>query len=152
MAFGESKRLKLQRNEPITGSSSAGKWWLYPIVTEQGIEESFFAPEPIHNIIKENNLKAGDEFILSRVQNGKPGSSKLELSLVSSALPSTPASTPQPVSHAHADNLKETMRQCLSEAIDIVRSLPDIPFQNDDIRAICASLFIARTKLGNGFH
>jgi hypothetical protein len=125
----------LQRNEPITGSSSAGKWWLYPVVTEQGIEESFFAPEPIHNIIQESKFKAGDEFILSRVQNGKPGSSKLELSLVS---PSSP--------QLHTDNLKETMRQCLAEAIEIVRSLPDIPFQNDDIRAICSSLFIARTR------
>jgi hypothetical protein len=139
--FGQSKQLKLLRNEPLTGSSSAGKWWLYPVVTEQGIEESFFAPEPIHNIIQESKLKAGDEFILSRVQNGSKNSSKLELSLVSSSSP-----------QAHADNLKETMRQCLAEAIDIVRSLPDIPFQNDDIRAICASLFIARTKLGNGFH
>jgi hypothetical protein len=142
----------LLRNEPITGSNGYGPYYLYPVVTEQGVEESFFAPEPIHNIIQESRLKAGDEFILSRVQNGKPGSSKLELSLVSAALPAPLASTPLPVSQAHADNLKETMRQCLAEAIDIVRSLPDIPFQNDDIRAICASLFIARTKLGNGFH
>ena len=139
LVLGQSKQLKLLRNEPIIGSNNYGPYYLYPVVTEQGVEESFFAPEPIHNIIKEHKLKAGDEFILSRVQNGKPGSSKLELSLVSVA---SVASTPQ----AHADNLKETMRQCLAEAIDIVRSLPDIPFQNDDIRAICASLFIARTR------
>src|SRR5512137_141439 len=83
VASGQSKRLKLLLNQPITGSSSAGKWWLYPVVTEQGIEESFFAPEPLHDILQEHKLKAGDEFILSRVQNGKPGSSKLELSIVS---------------------------------------------------------------------
>ena len=135
MEFGQNKRLKLLRNEPITGSNSYGPYYLYPIVTEAGIEESFFAPEPIHNIIKEHKLKAGDEFILSRVQNGKPGSSKLELSLVSSSSPQT-----------HADNLKETMRQCLAEAIDITRSFTDVPFQNDDVRAICSSLFIARTR------
>jgi len=133
--FGQSKRLKLQRNSPITGTNGYGQYYLYPVVTEQGIEESFFAPEPLHNIIKEHKLKAGDEFILSRVQNGKPGSSKLELSLVS---PSSP--------QAHADNLKEIMRQCLSEAIDITRSFTDVPFQNDDVRAICSSLFIARTR------
>ena len=135
VALNQSKRLKLLRNEPITGSNGYGPYYLYPVVTEQGVEESFFAPEPLHNIIKEHKLKAGDEFILSRVQNGSKNSSKLELSLVS-------ASSPQ----LHTDNLKETMRQCLAEAIDIVRSLPDIPFQNDDIRAICSSLFIARTR------
>jgi hypothetical protein len=86
-------------------------------VTEQGSEESFFAPEPIHNIIQEHNLKAGDEFILSRVQNGSKNSSRLELSLVSAPSP-----------HAQTDNLKEIMRQCLSEAVEIVHSLPDIPF------------------------
>jgi hypothetical protein len=141
VAFGQSKRLKLLRNEPITGSNSYGPYYLYPVVTEDGIEESFFAPEPLHNIIKEHNLKAGSEFILSRVQNGKPGSSKLELSLVSVPTPPPASSTEQ-----QADNLKEIMRQCLVEAVEIVHSLPDIPFQNDDIRAICASLFIARTR------
>ena len=80
--FGQSKRLKLLK-DPITGTNDYGTYYLYQVVTEQGIEESFFAPEPIHNIIQENKLKAGDEFILSRVQNGKLGSSKLELSLVS---------------------------------------------------------------------
>jgi hypothetical protein len=135
VVLGQNKRLKLQRNEPITGSNGYGPYYLYPVVTEQGIEESFFAPEPIHNIIQENKLKAGDEFILSRVQNGKPGSSKLELSLVSSSSP-----------QAHADNLKEIMRQCLAEAVEITRSFTDIPFQEESIRAICSGLFIARTR------
>ena len=135
VALNQSKRLRLLRNEPITGSNGYGPYYLYPVVTEQGIEESFFAPEPIHNIIQEHKLKVGDEFILSRVQNGKPGSSKLELSLVSSSS-----------AQVHADNLKETMQQCLAEAVEITRSFTDVPFQNDDVRAICSSLFIARTR------
>jgi hypothetical protein len=109
---------------------------------ETGEELAFFAPEEINNIIVEKKLGKGSEFLIKKVahQNGsKKMSPRLESSLVSAA---SVAPTPQVL----ADNLKEIMRQCLSEAIVIVRSLPDIPFQNDDIRAICASLFIARTR------
>ena len=155
LALNQEIRLRLLKDKCYIGENSVGKYFLYSTVnTETGEEMAFFAPEEIHAIIIERGFGKGSEFTIKKIalQNGKKIGSKLELSLVSSVLPAPPASTPQPVSQAHADNLKETMRQCLTEAIDIVRSLPDIPFQNDDIRAICASLFIARTKLGNGFH
>jgi hypothetical protein len=127
----------LLRNEPITGSSSAGKWWLYPVVTEQCIEESFFTPEPIHNIIQEHKLKAGDEFILSRVQNGKPGSSKLELSLVSVAEP-TPVTS-------QTDGLKEILLQCVKDAAEVIRS-SGVQFGNDELQKLATTLFIQRAK------
>ena len=147
MEFGQSKRLKLLRNEPITGSNNYGLYYLYPVVTEAGIEESFFAPEPIHNIIKEHKLKAGDEFILSRVQNGKPGSSKLELSLVSAAASSSQSAD-------SSDNLRETLLQCVRDAASIVNEVKDeVGFRTEETtRSLSLSLFIARTKLGNGFH
>jgi hypothetical protein len=49
-------------------------------------------------------------------------------------------------SQGYADNFKDIMRQCLSEVVDITRSFTDVPFQNDDVRAICSSLFNARTR------
>ena len=54
-----------------------------------------------------------------------------------------PAATP-----AHSscqDNLKGIMEQCLREAVEITRSVQGVPFQNEDMRAICSCLFIART-------
>ena len=137
MEFGQSKRLKLQRNSPITGTNGYGQYYLYPVVTEQGVEESFFAPEPIHNIIQESKLKAGDEFILSRVQNGKPGSSKLELSLVSVAEPS-------PVT-SQTDGLKEILLQCVKDAADVIRS-SGVQFGNDELQKLATTLFIQRAK------
>ena len=146
VALNQSKRLKLLRNEPITGSNGYGPYYLYPVVTEQGVEESFFAPEPLHNIIKEHKLKAGDEFILSRVQNGKPGSSKLELSLVSAA-----TSSSQPADSS--DNLRETLLKCVRDASSIVQEVKEeVAFRVEDLRSLSLTLFIARTKLGNGFH
>ena len=137
--FGQSKRLKLLRNSPITGTNGYGAYWLYPVVTEQGIEESFFAPEPIHNIIQESKLKAGDEFILSRVQNGKPGSSKLELSLVSVSQTKYSAS--------ESDSLKELMIQSMKDAAEIVVAVPELAYRAEDARAIGLSIFIARSHL-----
>jgi hypothetical protein len=144
--FGQSKRLRLLRNEPITGSNNYGPYYLYPVVTEAGIEESFFAPEPLHTIIQEHKLRAGDEFILSRVQNGKPGSSKLELSLVSAA-----TSSSQPADSS--DNLRETLLKCVRDASSIVQEVKEeVAFRVEDLRSLSLTLFIARTKLGNGFH
>ena len=100
-------------------------------------EKALFATNEIHQIITERSLGKGSEFNLKRNKNGKPGSSKFELSLVSAANPTPPE---------NADNFREFMRQCLVEAIDITRSFTDVPFHNDDVRAICSSLFIARTR------
>jgi hypothetical protein len=141
-ALNEEVRVKLLKDKPYTGENTRGKYFLYSVVDlASGEEKAFFAPPEIHDLIVEKHLGKDSEFILKKIpfQNGSKISSKLELSLVSAT---SVTHTPQ----AHADNLKETMRQCLAEAIDIVRSLPDIPFQNDDIRAICSSLFIARTR------
>ena len=135
VAFGESTRLRLLRNEPITGSSSFGNYWLYPVVTETGTEESFFAPEPVHNVIKEHNLKAGDEFILSRVQNGKPGSTKLEISIIGKT-------EPEP----STDNLKQLLLASVRDAVDIVKEA-GIQFSNDEIQKLATTLFIQRSRL-----
>jgi hypothetical protein len=129
------------KEKPYIGDNSVGKYFLYSVVnTQTGEELAFFAPDYIHDIIVEKHLGKDSEFILKKVpfQNGSKISSKLELSVVSVA-------TKVPVS-SQTDGLKEIMRQCLAEAVEIVHSLPDIPFQGEDIRAICASLFIARTR------
>ena len=140
--LGQSTRLKLLRNEPISGSSSFGPYHLYPVVNEQGVEEAFFAPEELHTVIKEHKLKAGDEFILSRVQNGKPGSTKLEISIIGkSEMPE----------EERTDHLKETMQVCLQDAASLVDSVKQLALRAEDARSIALTLFIARTK-ANGFN
>lgn len=138
--LGQSIRLKLLRDEPITGTSSVGPYWLYPVITEQGAEESFFAPEPIAKILMQQNLKAGDEFLLSRVQNGKPGSTKLEISIIGKS----------EVSEERKDHLKETMQVCLQDAASLVESVKQLALRAEDARSIALTLFIARTK-ANGY-
>ena len=59
-----------------TGKNNYGEYHLYPLKDESGNELSFFAPDDVHSVLAEHKLKIGDEFILTRVENGKKGSSQ----------------------------------------------------------------------------
>jgi hypothetical protein len=136
LVLNESKRLTLLRNEPITGKQTNGDaWQLYPVKDESGNELSFFASDDIHAVLAEHKLKSGDEFILTRVENGKKGSSKLQVSIIGKEASSEPKS----------DNLKDVMTQSMRDAAEILAAVPDLGFRAEDARAIGLSLFIART-------
>ena len=128
-------KLTLLRNEPITGKNSYGEYHLYPVKDEQNNELSFFAPDDVHSVLAEHKLKSGDEFILTRVENGKKGSSKLQVSIMGKE------STLEPTQ----DKLKEIMVQSMKDAAEVVAAVPDLGFRAEDARAIGLSLFIART-------
>jgi hypothetical protein len=134
VAVNQSRRLKLLRDEPITGKNSYGPYWLYPCVAEDGTEESFFAPEPIHEIIKSNGLRAGSEFILSRVSAGNNG---LQLSIV--------GKIPEAGS-AREDNLKTLLVQSIKIVQEAV-SESGIQFSNQEIQDLISTVFIQKTKL-----
>lgn len=140
MLLGQSLRVKLQRNSPITGSSSVGPYWLYPLIDSEGHEQSFFAPEEIHSLIQQHKLKAGDEFILSRVEGEKKGKSRLEFSIIGKAEPLHSTET------MHIDGLKTVMQQSIKDALELIKSFPEVPFQSEDIRSISLTLFIQRAR------
>jgi len=119
----------------ITGKNNYGEYHLYPLKDESGNELSFFAQDDVHAVLAEHKLKSGDEFILTRVENGKKGSSKLEVSIIGKEA----SSDPKP------DNLKDVMVQSMRDAAEILAAVPDLGFRAEDARAIGLSLFIART-------
>ena len=51
-----------------------------------------------------------------------------------------------------ADNLKAIMLQCVLDGQAIINEVKDLGFRVDDLRAIILSLFIARSRTGNGYH
>ena len=76
-------KFRLLRNEPITGKQANGDaWQLHPVKDESRNELSFFAPDDVHSGLADHKLKKDDEFILTRVENGKKGSSKLQVSII----------------------------------------------------------------------
>jgi hypothetical protein len=133
----------LLREKPTKGSNSYGEYAMLTIQHE-GTEKVFFTSPDIVQKISDLNIGQGDTILLRKIpfQNGRKLSSKIELEVLQKKPKDVASSTPQ----AYTDNLKETMQQCLAEAVEIVHSLPDIPFQGEDIRAICSGLFIARTR------
>jgi hypothetical protein len=135
------QQVQLRIIRPVKiGTNGNGKdpYYLYRVVDVQsGEEKSLFAEPSIHSIIEEKHLGIGSEFLLKRVQNGAKGSSKLELSILGKAPEHQEPSE---------DNLREIMEKCLKEAVEITKAVTGIPFQNEDVRAICSCLFIARTR------
>ena len=136
MELNKSAKFTLLLEKPITGKQKNGDpWQLYPVKNESGNELSFFAPDDIHTIMAEHKLKTGDEFILTRVENGSKGSSKLEVSIIGKDSSTAPES----------DNLKELMIRSMRDAAAIAAEAPEFRFGSSDVRAIANSLFIARS-------
>jgi hypothetical protein len=132
--------LKLLRNEPHIGDNGHGKYFLYSVQDEAGVEFAWFAPQDIHDVIQTNGLKGGSEILVKRVQaNGKKGVTKIELSILGKA-----PEPQQPTSGG--DNLRDIMEKCLKDAVEVTKTVAGVPFQNEDVRAICSCLFIARTR------
>jgi hypothetical protein len=129
-------KFTLLLEEPITGKQKNGDaWQLYPVKDEAGNELSFFAPNDVHAVLTEHKLKSGDEFILTRVENGNKGSSKLQVSIIGKETQPNPK----------PDNLKQVMTQSLHDASEIVAAAPEFRLGPSDLRAIGVSLFISRT-------
>src|SRR5258706_14835068 len=146
LKLNESVRVKLLRDKCYEGSSAYGSYYLYA-VEHEGTEKSFFAPEDVRAQIVAHSLKAGSEFILRKeaAQNGKKITGQLVFEAIAAAPPMQPTN-----GKTTGDNFKDTMLQCLQDAVKLTRIVQGVPFQGEDIRAISSCLFIARTK-SNGF-
>jgi hypothetical protein len=112
-----------------------GPYWLYPLIDTEGREHSFFSTEEIHHLIQQHGLKAGDEFMISRVEGEKKGKSQLQISIIGKS-----------AEVSNLDNLKSVMEQSIKDAVELIKSFPEVPFQAEDIRSISLTLFIQRSK------
>jgi hypothetical protein len=142
LEFGQEVRLQLIKDKAYIGENSVGKYYLYSVKDlGDGQEKALFATEEIHQIITEQKLGKNSEFILKRVTNGRPGSTKLEIALVNS--PKEPATLESPKS---GDGLKQLLLTCILDAAEIVKTAR-IQFNNDELQKLATTLFIQRTKL-----
>jgi len=134
--LNQEARLKILK--PVyEGKNSYGKFFLYSVTDlDSGEIKSLFAPDEIHSIIQEQKLGVGSEFLLKRVENGKKGSSKLELSILGKA--------PEPV-ESSTDNLRDILLNCIHDA-EYVAKNSGLQFSLDEIQKLATTLFIARSK------
>jgi hypothetical protein len=126
------------------GSNSFGNFYLYS-VEHDGQEKAFFATPDVHQQILENGLRSGDQFQIKKVaiQNGRKVTSKIgfEVVKIAEASPLPPAN-----GNGHNDGFKELMCHCVSEAVDIVKEVNTISWQNEDARALAITLFLQRVR------
>ena len=78
--------IKLLQSEPATGENSYGKWYLYSVECN-GTEYSYFAPEKVVQLLKENNVVQDDEVVITKklVKNGKINITDYEVCVLENA-------------------------------------------------------------------
>lgn len=135
-------KLTLLKDKPYVGQNNYGEFYLYSAKDENGVEYSYFADAPIHQLIQEHKLKAGSSFVLQRValMNGKKMSSKVEFSIIGEPEPQAVIPTV-----LGSDNLKELLLQCVRDAADVVKAA-GIQFNNDELQKLATTLFIQRSR------
>ena len=89
-------------------------------------------------------MKSGDEFKISKVavQNGRKVTARVDFEVVAKA----PAVVPPPADVTLDDRFKQLMQRCVQEAVDIVKEVNTIPWQNEDVRSIALTIFIQRAR------
>ncbi len=149
LQLDQTVMLTLMKDKPYTGESAYGTYILYQVKDQGGVEYSFFAAAEIHQQILEAGLKAGDSFKTKKaVQNGKKVSAKLEFEAIKK---NGDAAAPQqkqddvPIGIPD-DGFKQLMKRCVQEAVEIVKEVNTIPWQNEDVRSIALTMFIQRSR------
>ena len=71
LELNKTAHLELLFDNPVTGQSRYGDYFLYMVKDQSGVEYSLFAPDEVHEKLKD--LKKGDRFSLTKEagQNGK---------------------------------------------------------------------------------
>jgi len=139
LALNKPSEIELLYDEPVVGQSKYGDYFLYAVRNGDGITEySFFAPEEVHERIKD--LKKGDKAVITKLaeQKGNKIITKFDVSIL-------PNQAPAPKQNEErSDNYYNTMLQCCKDAIRIQNELGGMM----DAKSIAVTLFIARSKNG----
>lgn len=72
--------IKLLQSEPATGENNYGRWYLYNVECE-GSEYSYFAPEKVVKLLKENAVTVDDEVVITKklIKSGKKNTTDYEV-------------------------------------------------------------------------
>jgi hypothetical protein len=158
LKLNQPVEIELLYDEPVVGENSYGSYFLYAVRSEMS-EYSFFAPEPVHDELK--NLRKGDTAIVikSAMQKGNKVVTNDQVTTPEKVKASVKANgvtrqndyedrgyKPEPQSSKEplksADNFFEIMLKCYSDALEIQNELGNMI----DVSRIAITLFIARSK------
>lgn len=144
-------KVKLLQDQPATGTSQYGDWWLYNVLAN-GQEKSFFAPEQVVEFISDNQLKKNSEIEITKklVKNGKKNVTDFEISIVQNGIAKRNGSPgangehelPSTDEQYQVSPEFQTMLQSMNEAL----MLRDKLGGDVDVSKIGITLFLTRIK------
>lgn len=132
--------LELLFNEPITGQSRYGPYWMYTLKDNTGEEFLYFAPEEVNEQIK--SLSKGDRFEITKTaeQKGAKIVTKYDVKVEKKNLDS-------PINELNKNNgtdyFYDLMLSSCRDAVKIQNELGGLM----DAKSLAVTLFIARSKI-----
>ncbi len=136
-------RIQLLTDNPKTGKSSYGEWFLYNLRNGDGTTEyTYFAPPEVHEVLK--NMKAFDEVIITKLasQRGKKVVTTYDIKKVD-RIEDTESTKSAP-----NNSYLSAMEQSFEEAIAIQNKFNGMA----NVNQIAITLFIQRTKGNHSFN
>jgi hypothetical protein len=146
LPINQATELTLLYDEPISGKSQYGDYFMYAVAV--GDEEySYFAPAEVHAEL--NKLSKGDKAVITKIaaQRGnkvvttyevKPINAKVEIPVAQTA-------NEQPEEPEQHDHFFDIMMDSYRDALEISKELNGMA----DSEKIAITLFIARSKQNN---
>ena len=139
--------IELLFDEPVTGSSQYGKYFMYAVRSE-GIEYSFFAPEEVNEELR--SFHKGEKAVITKLAAQRGTKLVTTYEVKASGVKervSQPISYPESTEEsAERDRYFEVMLQSYRDGLEISRELNGMA----DPEKIAVTLFIARSK-SNGY-
>ena len=141
MELNKPTNIKMLFDQPIIGESQYGKYFLYAVRNGDGNEYSLFAPEEVHEKLKD--LKQGDEAVITKLasQRGKKLVTAFEVKVTKKA-----TDTPKPAP-TNSNNYFQAMVDSFEDAIKIQEKFNGMA----NVNQIAVTLFISRTKSNQSF-
>jgi hypothetical protein len=149
LLVNQPTRIKLLQDKPATGESNFGPWWLFNVEAD-GQEQSFFAPKEVVDFIKQNSLGKNAVISITKtlVKNGKKTTPEYKIEVVASqAAQNVEGPTAPTNGNGKSDDSIRIMRECLIAGIDLQKELGSVV----DVNKVALSLYISKTKNGNGY-
>lgn len=138
--------LELLFDEPITGQSRYGPYWMYTLKEKSGEEVLYFSPEEVNEQIK--SLRKGDRFEITKLaeQKGTKIITRFEVKVEKKNLES-PANE---INKSNStDYFYDLMLTSCRDAVRIQNELGGLM----DAKSLAVTLFIARSKItANGYN
>jgi hypothetical protein len=129
-------------DQPIIGESQYGKYYLYAVRNGDGNEYSLFAPEEVHEKLKD--LKQGDEAVVTKLaaQRGKKLVTTFEVKVIKKAASDASDNSKGSSVHNQKNPYLEAMLQSFADAIKVQEAFNGMA----NVNQLAVTIFISRIK------